>query len=76
MCSAWMAVWGGVPYKSRWRKLLAAPGGHVSRTISTVGQIGSHIKLGANARALILFDEKRSPNLPELPTAKGGDMTS
>ena len=59
-----------VPFQGGNPALLAALGGHVSCTISTVGQMGTHIKPGGNARALTVFDDKRYPGSPDLPTAK------
>ena len=40
--------------------------------------LGSHIKPGGGGRPLVLFDAKRSPDLPDVPTSreKGYDIAS
>jgi tripartite-type tricarboxylate transporter receptor subunit TctC len=44
----------------------------------SIGMLGSHIKPGGGGRPLVLFDAKRSPDLPDVPTSreKGYDITS
>jgi tripartite-type tricarboxylate transporter receptor subunit TctC len=58
-----------VPFKSGNDAALAMLGGHVSCTTSSVGMLSPYIKSG-KARVLMIFDAKRSHELPDVPTAK------
>jgi tripartite-type tricarboxylate transporter receptor subunit TctC len=59
-----------VPFPSGNPAILSVLGGHTSCTIMTPGAFGAHIKAGGKARPLVVFDEKRFPELPDVPTAK------
>ncbi len=59
-----------VPFVAGTQAMLAMLGKHVTCTFMTSGLLGSHIKPGGKGRALVLFDDKRIPELPDLPTIK------
>jgi tripartite-type tricarboxylate transporter receptor subunit TctC len=59
-----------VPFPAGTPAVLAVLGGHVTCTLSSLGTMGAHVKPGGKARGLVLFDEKRFPDLPDVPTAK------
>jgi tripartite-type tricarboxylate transporter receptor subunit TctC len=59
-----------VPFPSGNPAILSVLGNHTSCTIMTPGAFGAHIKAGGKARPLIVFDEKRFPDLPDVPTAR------
>ncbi len=58
-----------VPFRSGNAAMLAMLGGHVSCTPQSIGTLSPHIK-GGKARVLLVLDEKRSSELPNVPTAK------
>lgn len=58
-----------VPFPSTAAATLASLGGHVTCTLKTFGSVSSHLKSGL-ARALVVFDTKRDPKFPEVPTCK------
>jgi tripartite-type tricarboxylate transporter receptor subunit TctC len=58
-----------VPFRSGNAATLAMLGGHVSCIIQSIGTLNTHVK-GGKARVLLVFDDRRSPELPNVPTAK------
>jgi tripartite-type tricarboxylate transporter receptor subunit TctC len=58
------------PFPAGTQATLALMGGHVSCTIMSRGMFGDHIKPGGRIRGLVVFDTKRFPDLPEIPTCK------
>ena len=58
-----------VPFRSGSAATLAMLGGHVSCIIQSIGTLNTHVK-GGKARVLLVFDDKRSPELSDVPTAK------
>ncbi len=67
-----------VPFPSGTAAVLALLGGHVTCNGGSFGLFGSHVKPGGKARTLVVFDTKRSPEFPDVPTAreKGVDLVS
>ena len=67
-----------VPFPSGTAAVLALLGGHVTSNGGSFGLFGSHVKPGGKARTLVVFDTKRSPDFPDVPTAreKGYDIVS
>jgi tripartite-type tricarboxylate transporter receptor subunit TctC len=67
-----------VPFPSGTAAVLALLGGHVTCNGGSIGLFGSHVKPGGKARILVVFDTKRSPDFPDVPTAreKGYDIIS
>ena len=59
-----------VPFPAGTQATLAMLGGHVTCTIMSAGTFGAHIKPGGKARALVVFDSKRFPELPDVPTCR------
>lgn len=59
-----------VPFIAGGPGMLAMLGGHVTSNIVTPGTVLSHTKPGGKARILVVFDTKRFPDLPDIPTAK------
>ncbi len=58
------------PFASGAAAILAMLGGHVTCVAISTGSLGAHIRPGGKARALVVFDVKRHPDLPEVPTCK------
>jgi tripartite-type tricarboxylate transporter receptor subunit TctC len=67
-----------VPFPSGTAAVLALLGGHVTCNGGSFGLFGSHVKPGGKARTLVVFDTKRSPDFPDVPTCreKGYDIVS
>ncbi len=57
-----------VPFVSGNPATLAMLGGHVTSTMMSPGTIISHTRPGGKARVLAVFDTKRYPELPNVPT--------
>jgi len=55
-----------VPFPSATAATMAMLGGHVTFYIGSFGTLSSHIRDG-KARGLIVFDEQRYPQFPEIP---------
>jgi tripartite-type tricarboxylate transporter receptor subunit TctC len=55
---------GGAP------AVVALLGGHISCYIGSIGSMSSHLKPEGMLRALVIFDSKRAPELPDVPTYK------
>jgi len=64
-----------VPFPSGTAATLAMLGGHVTCTGGSFGTLSTHLK-GGRARALVVFDTKRSSEFPDVPTCreKGYDV--
>jgi tripartite-type tricarboxylate transporter receptor subunit TctC len=58
-----------VPFIAGNQATLAMLGGHVSCTIMSAATLTPHIK-GGKARVLVVFDTKRFPDIPDVPTCK------
>ncbi len=59
-----------VPFAAGTPAALAVLGGHVTCTLSSIGTMGAHVKPGGKGRGLVVFDDKRFGDLPDVPTAK------
>ena len=59
-----------VPFMAGAPATLAMLGGHVTCTVMSPGALGAHIKPGGKARVLVVFDDKRFPELPDVPCSK------
>lgn len=57
-----------VPFVSGNPAMLAMLGGHVTCTMMSPGTIISHTRPGGKDRVLVVFDTKRYPELPNVPT--------
>lgn len=55
---------GGAP------AVVALLGGHISCYIGSIGSMSAHLKPEGTLRALVNFDSKRAPELPDVPTYK------
>ncbi|HSR11175.1 MAG TPA: tripartite tricarboxylate transporter substrate-binding protein, partial [Thermodesulfobacteriota bacterium] len=66
-----------VPFTGGVESVTALIGGHIDANCQALSEIISHVQAGG-ARILLSFDEKRTPALPDVPTAKeaGIDMTA
>lgn len=62
---------GGGPY------ITAMLGKHVDMSVASGSTFGSHIMPGGGLRCLVVFDQKRLPDIPDVPTAveTGIDIT-
>ena len=58
-----------IPFPSGAPGVTAMLGGHVSSYVGAIGMFTPHFQSG-RARALVIFDEKRFPPYPDIPTAK------
>ncbi len=59
-----------VPFPAGTPAALAMLGNHVTCTLSSIGTVSAYVKPGGKARGLVVFDEKRFSELPDVPTAK------
>jgi len=59
-----------VPFAAGTPAAVAMLGGHVTCTLSSVGTVSAYLKPGGKARGLVVFDEKRFSEFPDVPTAK------
>jgi tripartite-type tricarboxylate transporter receptor subunit TctC len=66
-----------VPFSGGSPAITALLGEHTNMSIMSGSTFGAHIKSGGGLRPLVVFDQKRVPDLPDVPTAseKGIDIT-
>lgn len=58
-----------IPFPGGGPMVAALLGGHVQILGPSLATLGAHVKPGGGLRPLIVFDKKRDPNLPNVPTA-------
>ena len=59
-----------VPFPAGTPAALAMLGWHVTCTLSSIGTVSAHVRSGGRARGLVVFDDKRLADLPDVPTCK------
>ena len=66
-----------IPFQGGGPAITALLGGHVQIITYSVTALGAHIKPGGGLRPLMVFDNKRDPSLPDVPTAseRGFDLS-
>lgn len=75
-CQKTGIVLNHIPFPGGSAYITALLGGHIDMSIASATTFGSHIKPGGGLRSLVVFDQKRLPDLPDVPTAieKGIDI--
>jgi tripartite-type tricarboxylate transporter receptor subunit TctC len=70
-------VLSNIPFQGAGPAITALLGGHVQMVTYSNTALGAHVKPGGGLRPLIVFDKKRDPSLPNVPTAleRGFDVT-
>lgn len=58
-----------IPFQGAGPAITSLLGGHVQIVTNSVTTFGAHIKPGGGLRALMVFDTKRDPSLPDVPTS-------
>jgi tripartite-type tricarboxylate transporter receptor subunit TctC len=76
-CQKTGIVLNHIPFSGGSAYITALLGGHIDISIASAATFGSHIMPGGGLRTLVVFDQKRVPDLPDVPTAieRGIDIT-
>lgn len=66
-----------IPFQGGGPSITALLGGHVHMLFLSIGSYGDHIRPEGGMRLLLVFDRKRDPGFPDVPTAmeKGIDIS-